>query len=160
MSPHKIRTCLWFDGDAEEAMNLYVSLFRSAKVLDVTRNPKGAPAPEGSVLVATFELEGQQFMALNGGPEYHFTEAISLSVDCTTQDEVDELWDRLTADGGEPGQCGWLKDRFGLSWQIVPRALTEMLGDPDRERAARVMQAMLPMRKLDIERLTEAYEGR
>ena len=155
----KITTCLWFDNNAEEAVTFYTSIFKNSKVLEVSRWGEGGPGPEGSVLTMRFELDGVELMALNGGPAFKFTEAISLSVDCQSQAEVDDLWEKLTADGGEPSQCGWLKDKFGLSWQIVPRALPEMLGDPDPAKSRRVMEAMLKMKKIDIKTLQEAYEG-
>ena len=145
----KITPFLWFDGNAEEAMNFYTSIFRNAKVGSVSRYGEAGPGPAGSVLTASFELEGLQFTALNGGPHYKFSEAISFHVACESQDEVDYCWDRLGA-GGQIQQCGWLKDKFGVSWQIVPTALPRLLGDPDRTRANRVMQAMLQMKKLDI----------
>ena len=148
----KITPFLWFDQDAEEAMSLYCSLFEDAKVHSVTRYPEGSPLPAGTVITARFELAGQEFIALNGGPTYHFTEAVSFSVRAETQEEIDRLWDALTADGGEPGRCGWLKDRFGLSWQIVPPVLTQLLSDPDPATAGRVMQAMLAMSKLEHRR--------
>ena len=154
----KITTCLWFDNNAEEAVNFYTSVFTNSKVLEVTRWGEGGPGPEGSVLTMTFQLEGQEFRALNGGPQFKFTEAISLSVDCQSQAEVDELWEKLT-EGGSEDQCAWLKDKFGLSWQIVPRALPELLGDPDPEKSKRVMEAMLKMKKIDIKALQEAYAG-
>jgi len=154
----KITPFLWFDNNAEEAAELYVSIFRDSKILSVSRYGDAGPGPAGSAMSVTFELEGQQFMALNGGPQYKFTEAISLFVHCTTQEEVDDLWARLSA-GGEEGPCGWLKDRYGLSWQIVPSVLGEWLGDEDAEKAKRVMQAMLQMKKLDIRRLKQAYES-
>jgi predicted 3-demethylubiquinone-9 3-methyltransferase (glyoxalase superfamily) len=154
----KITPFLWYDGDAEEAVDHYVSIFGDAKVLSVVRCGDVGPGPKGSVLTIQFQLEGQQFVALNGGPQFRFTEAISLMVNCTTQAEIDALWSKLT-DGGEESQCGWLKDRFGLSWQITPAKLLDMLRDPDPARAARVMQAMLPMRKLDLARLEAAYRG-
>ncbi len=154
----KITPFLWFDNNAEEAAELYVSIFRDSKILSVSRYGDAGPGPAGSAMSVTFELEGQQFMALNGGPQYKFTEAISLFVHCTTQEEVDDLWARLSA-GGEEGPCGWLKDRYGLSWQIVPSVLGELLGDEDAEKAKRVMQAMLQMKKLDIRRLKQAYES-
>lgn len=156
----KITTYLWFDNNAEEAMNFYVSIFKSSKILDLVRSGDAGPGPKGSVLMGSFQLEGQKFLALNGGPQFKFTEAISLLVDCETQEEVDDLWAKLTADGGAPSQCGWLKDKFGLSWQIVPFALPEMLKDPDPEKSKRVMEALLQMSKLDINRLKRAYEGR
>jgi predicted 3-demethylubiquinone-9 3-methyltransferase (glyoxalase superfamily) len=148
-----ITPCLWFDGNAEEAVGLYLDVFGNGRVVEVSR-----PRPDGKPLVIVFELAGRRFQALNGGPEFESTEAISLSVECDTQREVDELWRRLTADGGSESQCGWLKDRFGLSWQIVPRVLPRLLNDPDAARAGRVMQAMLGMKKLDIAQLEAAYE--
>ena len=150
----KIRPCLWFDGQAEEAMNHYLSIFKDGRVLNVTRCGESGPGPKGSVLVANFEIAGQQFIALNGGPHFKFNEAISLTVDCHSQAEVDELWERL-CEGGAESHCGWLKDKFGLSWQIIPDALGRYMGDPDREKANRVMQAMLKMKKIivaDLER--------
>ena len=155
----KITPCLWFDGNAEDAMNFYVSIFKNSKVLDVARYGEAGPGPKGSLITGTFQLEGEEFMALNGGPQFKFTEAISLVVDCKTQDEVDELWEKLTADGGEPSQCAWLKDKFGLSWQIVPTALIDLMQDPDPEKAGRVMEAMLGMSKIDIEALRKAHRG-
>jgi predicted 3-demethylubiquinone-9 3-methyltransferase (glyoxalase superfamily) len=154
----KITPFLWFDDKAEEAMNHYVSIFKNSKVVSIQRFGDAGPGPAGSVMTATFELEGQQFMALNGGPEFGFTEAISLFVDCETQAEVDELWDKLVA-GGQPSQCGWLKDRYGLSWQIIPKALGELLGDKDPEKAGRAMKAMLQMQKIDVKKLKEAYDS-
>lgn len=156
----KITTYLWFDANAEEAMNFYVSIFKNSKILDVTRYGDAGPGPKGTVMCGTFQLEGQQFMALNDGPHFKFTEAISLFVDCGTQEEVDDLWQKLTAGGGAPSQCGWLKDRFGLSWQIIPSALLELLADKDAERSRRVMEAMLQMTKIDIDKLRQAYEQR
>ncbi len=149
----KITPFLWFDTQAEEAMNFYVSIFKNSKVLGVT------PGSDGKAMSVTFELEGQEFMALNAGPEFKFTEAISFFVDCRTQEEVDELWKKLTSDGGEESMCGWLKDKYGLSWQIIPSALGEMLGDKDPEKAGRVMQAMLKMNKIDVKGLQRAYDG-
>ena len=154
----KITPCLWFDGKAEEAMNFYVSIFKSSKVGSVSRYGDAGPGPKGSVMVATFQLEGQEFMALNGGPQGTFSPAISFMVNCKTQDEVDELWEKLS-DGGQIQQCGWLQDKFGVSWQIVPTALGEMLRDKDPARSKRVMEAMLKMKKLDIEKLRRASEG-
>jgi predicted 3-demethylubiquinone-9 3-methyltransferase (glyoxalase superfamily) len=148
---------LWFDDNAEEAMNFYVEVFGDAKVGEVTRYGDAGPGPAGAVMSATFELRGQQFMALNGGPDFPFTEAISFFVACETQEEVDDLWEKLTA-GGEESRCGWLKDRYGLSWQIIPNALGELLNDPDPVKSQRVMQAMLQMGKIDIEGLRRAYE--
>ena len=138
-------------------MNFYVSVFKNSRVVSVSRFGEAGPGPKGTVMTATFELDGQQFIALNGGPMFKFTEAISFSVDCKTQDEVDELWEKLS-EGGEKSRCGWLKDKYGLSWQIVPSALVVMLQDKDAEKAKRVMQAMLQMDKLDIKRLQQAYD--
>jgi predicted 3-demethylubiquinone-9 3-methyltransferase (glyoxalase superfamily) len=149
----KIRTFLWFDDDLEEAAKFYVSVFKNSSVGEMMRGP------DGKVMGGTFTLEGQEFMGLNGGPNFHFNEVISLFVDCKDQKEVDELWAKLTADGGEESQCGWLKDKFGLSWQIVPRVLPELLGDKDRGRAKRALDAMLQMRKLDIAALQRAADG-
>ena len=156
MPKQKITPFLWFDYNAEEAMNHYVSIFDNARIVNVSRYGEGGPGPKGSVMTGTFEIEGQQFMALNGGPHFKFTEAISLFVNCATQAEVDELWEKLSA-GGQESQCGWLKDKFGLSWQIIPSALGEMLGDPDPQKSRRVMQAMLKMGKIDIAGLQAAY---
>ncbi|WP_327089785.1 VOC family protein [Nonomuraea sp. NBC_01738] len=143
----KITTYLWFDHQAEEAANHYVAIFGNSRVLEV------------SPMMVTFELEGQRFMALNGGPRFRFNEAVSLFVDCESQEEVDELWARLTADGGEDGSCGWLKDKYGLSWQVIPRALPTLLSDPDPVRAERVTKAMLGMSKIDVKALQDAYDG-
>jgi predicted 3-demethylubiquinone-9 3-methyltransferase (glyoxalase superfamily) len=156
---HKITPFLWFDDKAEEAMNFYVSIFKNSKTGAVTRYGAGGPGPEGAVMTATFQLDGQDFMALNGGPLFKFTEAISFFVNCETQAEVDELWEKLSA-GGEKGRCGWLKDKYGLSWQIIPTVLGELMKDKDPEKSKRVMQAMLQMNKLDIARLKQAHEGR
>ena len=154
---HKITPFLWFDDKAEEAMNFYVSIFKNSKVGNVTRYGDAGPGPKGTVMSATFQLDGQDFFALNGGPLFKFTEAISFFVNCDTQEEVDELWEKLMAGGGSPQRCGWLKDKYGLSWQIIPKALGEMLGDKDPQKSQRVMQAMLQMNKIDIQRLKEAY---
>jgi predicted 3-demethylubiquinone-9 3-methyltransferase (glyoxalase superfamily) len=154
----KITPFLWFDGQAEEAMNFYTSVFKNSKIGRVTRYGAAGPGPKGTVMSATFQLDGQEFMALNGGPQFKFTEAISLFVNCETQEEVDELWEKLSA-GGKKDRCGWLKDKFGLSWQIIPRALGEMLGDKDPEKSKRVMQAMLQMDKIDTKTLKQAYDG-
>jgi predicted 3-demethylubiquinone-9 3-methyltransferase (glyoxalase superfamily) len=151
----KITPFLWFNDQAEEAMNFYVSIFKKSKVGTVTRYGDAGPGPKGKVMSATFTLEGQEFMALNGGPQYTFTPAISLFVNCDTQEEVDDLWNRLSA-GGKPGRCGWLEDKFGLSWQIIPTILGRLLNSPDRARAQRVMQVMLRMDKIDIKQLQEA----
>ena len=152
----RITPFLWFNGNAEEAVNFYVSIFKHSAVLSLSRYGDAGPGPKGTVMSATFQLEGQKFYALNGGPEYAFTPAISLFVDCETQQEVDELWTKLS-EGGEPGRCGWLKDRFGLSWQIIPTALGKLLSDKDPRKAGRVMQAMLQMSKIDIQGLQQAY---
>jgi predicted 3-demethylubiquinone-9 3-methyltransferase (glyoxalase superfamily) len=152
----KITPFLWFDGTAEQAMTFYVSIFTNSRVVSVTRWGEGGPGPKGTVMSATFELEGQRFFALNGGPEFRFTPAISFVVSCETQQEVDDLWEKLSA-GGETQRCGWLRDRFGLSWQIIPSILGPMLQDADPGRARRVMNAMLGMDRLDIARLTQAY---
>lgn len=151
----KISPFLWFNDQAEEAANFYVSLFDDAAVTNVSRYPEGTPGPAGGVMIVNFKLAGQEFTALNGYPPFPFTEAISLYVHCKDQDEVDRLWAQLT-EGGKEGQCGWLKDRFGLSWQIVPDRLDELLGDPDPGRSQRVMQAFLQMSKIDIKALEDA----
>ena len=156
----KITTFLWFDDDAEEAMKFYTSIFKNSKILSTSRYPEGSPGNAGTLMTGTFQLEGQEFMALNAGPEFKFTEAISLFVNCETQQEVDDLWAKLTADGGEESQCGWLKDKFGLSWQIIPKQLGEMLGDKDPAKAKRAMDAMLKMRKIDIKTIERARDGR
>jgi predicted 3-demethylubiquinone-9 3-methyltransferase (glyoxalase superfamily) len=158
-SKQKITTYLWFDNNAEEAMNFYVSIFKNSKVLKVVRYGDAGPGPKGEVMLVTFQLEGQEFIGLNGGPQFKFTEAISLLVNCETQEEVDDLWEKLTADGGAPSQCGWLKDKFGLSWQIIPSVLPEMLADKDPEKSKQVMEAMLQMSKIDLNKLKQAYEG-
>jgi predicted 3-demethylubiquinone-9 3-methyltransferase (glyoxalase superfamily) len=154
----KITPFLWFDGQAEDAMHHYVSIFRNSKVLGVTRYGDAGPGPKGSVMIAAFELEGQRFTALNGGPQFKFTEAVSFVVNCETQEEVDDFWDKL-GEGGQTQQCGWLKDKFGLSWQIIPTALPELMSDPDPEKVRRVTEAMLQMTKIDITKLRQAYEG-
>jgi predicted 3-demethylubiquinone-9 3-methyltransferase (glyoxalase superfamily) len=155
----KIKTYLWFDDQAEEAAKLYTSIFDNSRITSVSRDEVGVGGPKGRVFVVEFVLEGREFLALNGGPQFKFTEAISLFVTCETQTEVDKYWTKLTSDGGEESQCGWLKDKYGLSWQIVPRVLGEMLQDKDPKRAKRVMEAMLQMQKMDIEALERAYEG-
>jgi len=152
---NKITPFLWFDTQAEEAMNFYISIFNNSKVINVSHYGEGSRLPPGTVFSTTFELDGQTIMALNAGPQFKFTEAVSFFVSCDTQAEVDDLWAKLTV-GGEEGQCGWLKDKFGLSWQIVPSALGEALGNPDPEKAQRAMQALLKMKKLDIEALKRA----
>ena len=153
----KITPFLWFDNNAEEAMKFYTSVFKNSKIGKVALYPEGSPGPAGTVMVGTFQIEGLEFTALNGGPMFKFTEAISFVVNCETQDEVDEYWKKLTAGGGQEVQCGWLKDKFGLSWQIVPTILNKLLEDKDKEKAKRVMQAMLKMKKIDIEGLKRAY---
>jgi len=154
----KITPFLWFNGKAEEAARFYASIFKNSKVLSVSRYGEAGPGPKGTVMSVTFQLEGQEFYALNGGPQFKFTEAISLYVNCETQDEVDELWEKLSAGGGETSRCGWLKDKFGLSWQIVPTVLGKLLQDKDPKKSERVMKAMLEMDKLDIKRLQQAYD--
>ena len=153
----KITPFLWFDGKAEEAMNFYTSIFKTSKIGRITRYGDAGPGPKGAVMSGTFQLDGQEFMALNGGPQFKFTEAISFFVNCETQEEVDELWEKLSA-GGQKSRCGWLKDKYGLSWQIIPSALGEMLGDKDPEKSQRVMKAMLQMDKIDIKGLEQAYK--
>jgi predicted 3-demethylubiquinone-9 3-methyltransferase (glyoxalase superfamily) len=155
----KITPFLWFDGKAEEAMNFYTSIFKNSKVGKVSRYGEAGPGPKGTVMVATFELDGQEFLALNGGPQFTFSPAISFVVNCVTQEEVDQFWDKLSA-GGSTQACGWLKDKFGVSWQVVPTALGQLLSDPDPVKSNRVMQAMLQMTKIDIEKLKRAYSGR
>jgi predicted 3-demethylubiquinone-9 3-methyltransferase (glyoxalase superfamily) len=157
MNMQKITPFLWFDDKAEEAMNFYVSIFKNSKVGYVTRYGKAGPGPEGTVMSATFQLDGQDFFALNGGPHFKFTPAVSFFVNCETQQEVDELWEKLSA-GGREDRCGWLQDKFGLSWQIIPSVLTQLLHDKDPEKSRRVMQAMLQMVKIDIKGLQQAYD--
>ncbi|MGH7521369.1 MAG: VOC family protein [Gemmatimonadales bacterium] len=154
----KIVTYLWFEKNAEEAAQHYTSIFKNSKILSVSRYGDAGPGPKGMAMVVNFQLEGQEFIALNGGPQFKFTEAISLLVNCETQQEVDELWRTLAA-GGAESQCGWLKDKFGLSWQIIPTALGKMLSDKDPKKAGRVMQAMLQMRKIELPKLERAYAG-
>jgi len=151
----KITPCLWFDTRGEEAATFYTSVFPNSRILEVTRYGSAGPRPEGTVMTVAFELDGQEFIALNGGPEFTFSEAISFEVECETQEEVDAYWSKLS-EGGQEGPCGWLKDKFGLSWQIVPRRLTELVGDPDREKSQRVMAAMLQMQKIEIDELERA----
>jgi len=150
---------LWFDNDAEDAMNFYVSIFPNSKVLSTTRYPAGGPTPAGTVMTAQFQLDGQDFIALNGGPSHEFSDAISFVVNCETQAEVDRFWEKLTA-GGKPGPCGWLKDKYGLSWQIVPAILPKLLSDQDQAKSGRAMAAMMKMSKLDGDALKRAYDGR
>jgi predicted 3-demethylubiquinone-9 3-methyltransferase (glyoxalase superfamily) len=154
----KITPFLWFDNNAEEAINFYITVFKNAKIGSMSRYGEGAPMPKGTVMSATFSLDGQEFMALNGGPMFKFTEAISLYVNCETQEEIDEKWDKLSA-GGEKSRCGWLKDRFGLSWQIIPPILGKYLSDKDPEKSKRVMMAMMKMDKIIIKDLEAAYHG-
>jgi predicted 3-demethylubiquinone-9 3-methyltransferase (glyoxalase superfamily) len=154
----KIAPFLWFDGNAEEAANFYVSIFKNSKIGSVSRYGEGAPLPKGTAMSATFQLDGQEFMALNGGPHFTFSPAISFFVNCETQEEVDELWEKLSA-GGEKQRCGWLKDKYGVSWQIIPTALGEMLQSKDAGKSRRVMEAMLKMDKIEIRGLKQAYEG-
>ena len=154
----KITTCLWFDTEGEEAAEFYCSVIPNSRVTGVERYGEGAPRPAGTVMVVNFELDGRPCMALNGGPEHRFTEAVSFSVSCEDQDEVDHYWSTLS-EGGEEGPCGWLKDRWGMSWQVVPTALPELLGDPDPGRASRAMQAMLQMGKIDIEAMRKAADA-
>jgi predicted 3-demethylubiquinone-9 3-methyltransferase (glyoxalase superfamily) len=155
----KISPMLWFDTQAEEAANLYTSLFKNSKINFIARYPENSPGQAGTVMTVSFELDGQEFTALNGGPLFKFTEAISFVAHCEDQAEVDKLWIGLIADGGEESQCGWLKDKFGVSWQIVPNALMELMSGPDKDKTDRVYQAMLKMKKLDIEGLKKAYAG-
>ena len=160
----KITPFLWFDNQAEEAAKFYTTIFKNSKIGKILRYDeaaaKAAGGPVGSVLTIEFEIEGQKFTALNGGPQFKFNESVSFVVNCETQEEVDYFWEKLTADGGKESACGWLKDKFGLSWQITPRALIEMLQDKDAEKAERVMKAMLQMDKIDIKKLKEAYAGK
>ena len=160
----KITPFLWFDNQAEEAAKFYTSVFKNSKIGKILRydeaSAKAAGGPVGSVLTIEFEIEGQKFTALNGGPEFKFNESISFMVNCDTQNEVDYFWEKLTADGGQESACGWLKDKFGASWQVVPRVLIEMLGDNDSEKSERVMKAMLQMQKIEIKTLKEAYAGK
>ncbi|HXE89923.1 MAG TPA: VOC family protein [Terriglobales bacterium] len=153
----RITPFLWFDTQAEEAARFYVSIFKNSKIVKISRYGEAGPGPKGSVMTVVFQLDGQEFIALNGGPHFKFTEAVSFSVECQTQQEVDEFWAKLSA-GGEEGPCGWLKDKYGLSWQINPTILGEMLSDPDPGKSTRVMEAMLKMKKIDIQALRQAYE--
>jgi len=155
----KITPFLWYDDKAEEAANFYVSIFKNSKVVSVSRYGEAGPGPKGSAMTAAFELEGQKFVALNGGPHFKFTEAVSFVVNCASQEEVDYFWEKLLEGGGKESQCGWLKDKYGLSWQITPTILPELLQDKDPEKANRVMQAMMKMVKIDIETLKRAAEG-
>ncbi|WP_175407806.1 VOC family protein [Streptomyces sp. TRM64462] len=154
----KITPFLWFDTEAEEAANHYTAIFKDSRIVKVDRYPEGTPMPAGTVMTVVFELAGQRYVAMNGGPEFTFNEAISLSVECEDQDEVDYYWSRL-GEGGEEGPCGWLKDKYGLSWQVTPRVLDEMMTDPDPEKAKRAAEAMMGMKKIDIQGLRDAVEG-
>jgi predicted 3-demethylubiquinone-9 3-methyltransferase (glyoxalase superfamily) len=160
MTKQKLETCLWFDGNAEEAVNLYISIFKDVKINDVQRWGPNQPGPEGEVLTMEFTLFGQRILGLNGGPHFKFNEAISLMVYCEDQAEVDEYWAKLTSNGGEESMCGWCKDKFGLSWQIIPTKLMELTGHKDKEKANRAVQAMLKMRKIDIKKIQEAFDGK
>ena len=153
----KITSCLWFDNQGEEAAHFYTTIFKNSQILEVARYGPAGPGPEGTVMTVTFELDGHRFVALNGGPHFTFSEAVSFQVSCETQDEVDYFWNRLS-EGGEEGPCGWLKDRYGLSWQIVPTALIELVSDPDIEKSQAAIKAMLGMRKIDIEALQRAAD--
>lgn len=155
----KITTFLWFDDNAQEAANFYVSVFKNSRILETTHYGEAGPGPKGTVMTVSFELDGQQFTALNGGPHFKFTEAISLVVHCQSQEEVDYYWNRLTADGGQESQCGWLKDKYGLSWQITPDVLLKYLTDSDVAKSQRVFQAMLQMKKINIDDLEQAAKG-
>jgi predicted 3-demethylubiquinone-9 3-methyltransferase (glyoxalase superfamily) len=155
----KITPFLWFDDNAEEAINFYTSIFKDSNVTNVSRYGEAGPGPKGSLMTATFQLHGQEFIALNGGPMFKFTEAVSFFVKCSTQEEIDDFWEKLSA-GGQKSQCGWLKDKFGLSWQIVPPILGELLNDQDPEKSKRVMMAMMKMGKIEIQKLKDAYEGK
>ena len=159
MQFQKITPFLWFDNQAEEAANFYVSVFPDSKIVKVVRNTAGGPGPAGSVLTVAFELDGLSLVGLNGGPHFKFTEAVSFVVNCQSQEEVDRYWEKLTAGGGAPVQCGWLKDKFGLSWQVVPTVLPELLTNPDAAKAGRAMQAMMTMTKIDIAALKKAAEA-
>ena len=154
----KINPFLWFDGNAEEAAKFYTSIFKNSKIHTISRYGDAGPGPKGTAMVVTFELEGQQFLALNGGPQFKFTPALSLFVNCETQQEVDELWEKLS-EGGRKDRCGWLQDKYGVSWQIIPTTLGQLMADPDPKKSSRVMQAMLQMDKIDIARLQQAYQG-
>ena len=155
---HQITPNLWFDTEAEDAARFYLSIFDNSKIVNVTRYTEGAPRPAGMVMTVEFELDGQRFIGINGGPEFKFNEAVSFLVTCDTQEEIDRYWDRLTADGGEDGPCGWCKDRYGVSWQVAPSGMDEMLSNPDQESAQRAMQAMMQMGKIDLAALREAAD--
>ncbi|MFJ5263152.1 VOC family protein [Streptomyces sp. NPDC088387] len=159
MTTDGFTTCLWFDGQAEEAAHYYVSIFKNSSVGAIARYGEGAPQPAGSVLTAEFTANGQRFVALNGGPQFKFTEAVSFQILCEDQEEIDHYWSRLTDNGGEPGPCGWLKDKYGVSWQVVPERLLAMVKDPDAQKAERATRAMMAMGKLDLAALEQAYAG-
>ncbi len=156
----KISPFIWFDNNAEEAMNFYLSIFKDSKVVRTAKNPAGSPGPEGALLVASIQLAGQEFILMNGGPGHPLTDAFSLTINCESQEEVDYYWSSLLKGGGQEVACGWLKDKFGLSWQVTPIILSQLLSDPDRQKAARVMQAMMKMIKLDIPALKAAADGK
>ncbi|NLR66850.1 VOC family protein [Chitinophaga varians] len=156
----KITPFLWFNDNAEDAINFYKGIFKNAEVGGINRYPAGAPLPEGTLMTATFQLEDLSFVALNGGPHFTFTEAVSFVISTETQEETDHYWNSLIADGGQEGQCGWLKDKFGLSWQVVPTLLARLLGAADRQKAGRAMQAMMGMKKLDMQGLQDAFDGK
>ena len=156
----KIIPFLWFDGKAEEAIKLYTSIFKNSKIVSLSHWAEGAPFPKGQIMNGTFELEGQRFYAFDAGPMFKFTEAVSFFINCETQEEIDYFWEKLTADGGQESMCGWLKDKFGLSWQIIPPVLGELLGDKDQAKAGRAMQAMMKMKKIIIADLQQAYDGK
>jgi predicted 3-demethylubiquinone-9 3-methyltransferase (glyoxalase superfamily) len=156
----KITPFLWFNDNAEEAMNYYVKVFKNSKIVNSSRYPEGGPGPAGKLMVATFEIEGQEFMVLNGGRHYKITPAVSFMVHCDTQEELDHYWNTLTSDGGQEVECGWLTDKFGVSWQIVPRALGKWMSDPDKTKTARVFEALMKMKKLSIPELQKAFEGK
>ncbi len=159
MSEQKITPCLWFDFNAEEAVGHYLAIFKSGRIVTTARYGEAGPGPAGAVMAILFEIEGQRFLALNGGPHFKFTPAISLIVDCATQAEIDELWDRLS-EGGAPGQCGWLTDKFGVSWQVTPSLIPKIMQSGDAAGIERVMRAVMPMKKLDIAKLQQAFEGK
>jgi two-component system sensor histidine kinase QseC len=155
----KISPSLWFNDNAQEAIDFYLTVFKQGKIVNSSYYGENAPLPKGTLLAATFQLEGLEFVAINGGPVFSFTEAISFTINCETQEEVDYYWEKLTADGGKESQCGWLKDKFGLSWQVVPTILSKLIADSDKEKAGRAMQAMMKMKKIDISVLEKAYKG-